>query len=93
MATITRGKTFISGETVEPADMHQLVDGATLSTIVNADIASNAAIDLSKLNLGSGITSSQIADGAVTGAAGGGKIAASAITGQTVIADPLADTD
>ena len=93
MATITRGKTFISGETVEPADMHQLVDSATVTGIVNADIASNAAIDLSKLNLGSGITSSQIADGAVTGAAGGGKIAASAITAQTQLADPLASGD
>lgn len=31
MATITKGKTFISGETVEPNDMHQLVDNATIA--------------------------------------------------------------
>lgn len=39
----------------------------------------------------SGVTT--IGTGAVTGAAGGGKLAASAITSQTVIADALADTD
>lgn len=93
MATLTKGRTFVSGETVTPAKLNDLVDQATISGIVNADIDANAAIALSKLNLGSGITSSQIADGAVTGAAGGGKIAASAITGQTQLADPLASGD
>lgn len=83
MATITRGKTFISGETVEPADMHQLVDSATVTGIVNADIASNAAIAASKLALNGAITDTQLAAGAVTGAPGGGKLAASAITSQT----------
>lgn len=39
------------------------------------------------------ITESKIATGAVTGAAGGGKIAASVITGQTTIADALASGD
>ena len=49
MATVTKGKTFISGETVEPADMHQLVDSATVTNIVDADIGSGAAIAASKL--------------------------------------------
>lgn len=49
MATVTKGKTFISGETVEPADMHQLVDSATVTNIVDADIGSGAAIAKSKL--------------------------------------------
>jgi hypothetical protein len=49
MATVTKGKTFISGETVEPADMHQLVDAATVTNIVDADIGSGAAIAASKL--------------------------------------------
>lgn len=93
MATLTKGRTFVSGETVTPAKLNDLVDLATVTGIVNADIDAAAAISLSKLNLGSGITSSQIADGAVTGAAGGGKIAASAINSQTVIADALAATD
>jgi hypothetical protein len=39
------------------------------------------------------VTASKLATGAVTGAAGGGKLAASVITSQTTIADPLADTD
>ena len=52
MATVTKGKTFISGETVEPADMHQLVDSATVTNIVDADIGSGAAIALSKLATG-----------------------------------------
>jgi hypothetical protein len=37
MATVTKGKTFISGETVEPADMHQLVDSATVTFSTAAD--------------------------------------------------------
>lgn len=50
MATITKGKTFISGDTVEPADLHQLVDKATLSAIVNADIDSAAGIAGTKIS-------------------------------------------
>jgi microcystin-dependent protein len=37
MATITKGKTFTSGETVEPADMHQLVDSATVTYTTAGD--------------------------------------------------------
>ena len=50
MATITKGKTFINGELVTPASIHQLVDSATISGIVNADIAANAAIADTKLD-------------------------------------------
>lgn len=49
MATITKGKTFVNGELVTPEKLHQLVDAATLSPLVNADIASNAAIADTKL--------------------------------------------
>jgi hypothetical protein len=49
MATLTKGKTFTSGELVTPAAIHQLVDAATISNIVNADIAAGAAIVDSKL--------------------------------------------
>jgi hypothetical protein len=49
MATLTKGKTFTNGELVTPANLHQLVDAATLSPLVNADIASNAAIADTKL--------------------------------------------
>ena len=57
MATVTKGKTFISGETVEPADMHQLVDSATVTNIVDADISASAAIAHSKL---ANITAGQV---------------------------------
>jgi hypothetical protein len=49
MATVTKGKTFVNGELVTPEKLHQLVDAATLSPLVNADIASNAAIADTKL--------------------------------------------
>ena len=49
MATITKGKTFTSNETVTPTKLNDLVDKATISGIVNADIAANAAIADSKL--------------------------------------------
>ena len=71
MATVTKGKTFISGETVEPADMHQLVDSATVTNIVDADIGSGAAIALSKLATGAlptaiTTTTANIVDASVT---------------------------
>lgn len=49
MATITRGKTFASGETVTPEKLHQMVDNATVAAIENADISATAAISDTKL--------------------------------------------
>jgi hypothetical protein len=49
MAVITKGKTFASGEVVTPLKIHQLVDNATVTGIVNADIDASAAIAASKL--------------------------------------------
>ena len=49
MATLTKGKTFTNGETVTPQKLHELVDLGTVSGIVNADIAANAAIADTKL--------------------------------------------
>mgnify|MGYP001253980907 CR=1 FL=1 len=49
MATITRGYTFGATEQVTNAKLHTLVDSATVTGIVNADIASGAAIVNSKL--------------------------------------------
>ena len=46
MATVNRGKTFTSGETVEVADMHQLVDAATV-TFSTTDDTDNASIEVS----------------------------------------------
>lgn len=61
MAKVTKGYNsptgFISGETVTPEKIHQLVDNATVTNIVNADIAATAAIDHTKL---ANITSARV---------------------------------
>ena len=49
MATLTKGKTFTNGELVTPQKLHELVDLASVSNIVNADLAANADIADSKL--------------------------------------------
>lgn len=96
MATVATqlnsGSGFASGEIVTATKLNNLVNTATVTGIVNADIDASAAIAGSKLASGA-ITDTQLATGAVTGAAGGGKLAASAINSQTVIADALASTD
>ena len=55
MGTLTRGTTYGSTETITNAKLHLLVDDATVTGIVNADVSAGAAIAASKLNLtGSG---------------------------------------
>jgi hypothetical protein len=49
MATVTKGKTFVSGETVTPPKLNDLVDNATVTNIVNADISNSAAIAGTKI--------------------------------------------
>ena len=49
MATITKGTTFASGDVATPAKLNNLVDAATVSNIVNADISASAAITDTKL--------------------------------------------
>lgn len=49
MATLTRGQTFLPNDTVTATKLHNLVDAATLSAIVNADIDDSAAIVDTKL--------------------------------------------
>lgn len=64
MATLTKGYTFGATEQVTAAKLHSLVDSATISSIVNADIT-NATIDLTTkvtgtlpvANGGTGLTS------------------------------------
>ena len=51
MGTITRGQTFGATETITNTKLHTLVDDATVTGIVNADISAGAAIAASKLNL------------------------------------------
>ena len=64
MATLTKGKTFTNGELVTPQKLHELVDFGSVSNIVNADIAANAAIADTKLATIS--TANKVAQSAVT---------------------------
>jgi microcystin-dependent protein len=64
MATLTKGKTFTNGELVTPANLHQMVDSATVANIVNADISANAAIADTKLATIS--TANKVSQSAVT---------------------------
>jgi len=91
MATLTKGHTFASGDTVTATKLNDLVDSATIAAIQTADISDNQ-ITTAKI-VDANVTDAKLATGAVTGAAGGGKIAASAITSQTELTDPLASAD
>jgi microcystin-dependent protein/sporulation protein YlmC with PRC-barrel domain len=57
MATLTKGQTFASGDTVTATKLNNLVDAATIANIVNADIGASAAIAHSKL---ANITAGQV---------------------------------
>lgn len=63
MATLAKGYSFGATESVTNAKLHALVDSATITGIVNADIAAGAAIDFSK------ITQSDIDGSKLTGLA------------------------
>ena len=49
MALVTKGRTFVSGEVVTPTKLNSLVDSATVTQIVDADVSATAAIAGSKL--------------------------------------------
>lgn len=49
MADVSRGLTFAATETVTADKLHQIVDDATVSGIVDADVAAGAAIEDTKL--------------------------------------------
>ena len=51
MGTITRGQTFGATETITNTKLHTLVDDATVTGIVNADVSAGAAIASSKIDL------------------------------------------
>lgn len=60
MANLSAGYTFGSSETVTNTKLGTLVTGGSVNNIVNADIASGAAITYSKLNLTGNISDSDI---------------------------------
>jgi hypothetical protein len=75
MATVTKGRTFVSGEVVTPTKLNNLVDLATVTQIVNADISATAAIADSKLAAIS--TAGKVSGNAITSGTIGGSTAIS----------------
>jgi hypothetical protein len=76
MATITKGRTFVSGEVVTPTKVNTLVDSATVTNIVNADVSASAAIADTKL--ATIATAGKVANSATT--------ATNANTASTIVA-------
>lgn len=88
MATVSKGRTFVSGETVTPAKLNELVDSATVTSIVDADVSASAAIALSKLATGALPTAITVAsDNLVDGTIVNADINASAAIAGSKLAD------
>lgn len=73
MATLSKGQTFAPGDTVTAIKLNNLVDLATISGIVNADISATAAISMSKLATGAlpaaiTVASANLVDGTIVNA-------------------------
>jgi hypothetical protein len=64
MALVTKGRTFVSGEVVTPTKLNSLVDSATVTQIVNADI--DAAAGIVDTKLATIATSGKVANSATT---------------------------
>lgn len=60
MATLTRGITYGSSESITNTKLHTLVDSGTCTAIVNADVSAGAAIAYSKLVLTGSISNSDV---------------------------------
>jgi hypothetical protein len=91
MATIATqlnsGSGFAAGETVTATKLNNLVNTATIA-FSTANDTDDSTLEVSGNKLRAkdgGIVAAKLATGAVTGAAGGGKLAESAISGQTAI--------
>jgi hypothetical protein len=75
MATVTKGRTFVSGEVVTPTKLNNLVDLATVTGIVDADVSATAAIADSKL--ATIATAGKVSGNAITSGTIGGSTAIS----------------
>jgi hypothetical protein len=64
MALVTKGRTFVSGEVVTPTKLNTLVDSATVTQIVDADVSATAGIVDTKLATIS--TAGKVANSATT---------------------------
>jgi len=94
MATLTKGKTFTTNEVVTPTKLNDLVDKATISGIVDADISASAAISQSKIGTistagkvsGTAITSGNIStSGSITTSSNLSVSGTSTLTGNVTI--------
>jgi hypothetical protein len=63
-ATVTRGTTFTTNQQVQYTDLHALVDNATVSSIVSADITDGTIVAADIAD--STITSAKVVDGTLT---------------------------
>jgi hypothetical protein len=89
MATITKGRTFTSGETVTPAKLNDVVDLATVTNIQTADIA-DGQVTTAKI-LDANVTTAKILDANVTNAKLATGIDASKLTTGTLPIARVAD--
>lgn len=64
MATVSKGRQFVSGETVTPTKLNELVDNATVTAIQTADI-SDSQITTAKI-ADANVTTAKLANTAVT---------------------------
>lgn len=87
MATLTQGYTFGASETVTNAKLHSLVTGATITSLVNADIDAAAAIAYSKLSLSNSIVNADVSSAA---AIANSKLNLSSIAQNVVFAGTVA---
>jgi hypothetical protein len=74
MATVTKGRTFVSGEVVTPTKLNTLVDSATVTQIVDADVSATA-----------GIVDTKLATISTAGKVSGNAITSGTISGSTAI--------
>lgn len=94
MGTLSRGVTYGATESITNTKLHNLVDLGSVTNIVNADIASGAAIAYSKLSLTGSIVNADISASAaiayskltLTGAVVNADISASAAIVDTKLA-------
>jgi hypothetical protein len=83
MATVSKGKTFVSAEIVTPAKLNNLVDLATVTDIQTADIA-DGQITTAKI-LDANVITAKIADANVTAA----KLASNAVETAKIADDAV----
>jgi microcystin-dependent protein len=91
MATVTKGRTFVSGEVVTPTKLNTLVDSATVTQIVDADISGPITGAGKVANSATTATNANTAN-AIVARDASGNFSAGTITATTVSAGAFAGT-